>query len=332
MWDSGDRGCAQGNGRIDDAKIWLESILSHGAACIMAIQSTEIARLFSSFEECRFEFNGTEAWRGRDLMPLLGYTQWRNFREPIRRAWESCKAAGIDAAANFLTGDGLRPWNPDEVFAEARKNPDGGRPSEDVILTRRAAYLIAMNGDPRKPEIAFAQQYFAVATRTLEAVEKRLAEAARLQARERLSETEKKFQGVLYEHDVDGPGIGRIRSKGDAVLFGGNDTEDMKARWRVPASRPLADFAPEVIVVGKQFATAITTHNVKTHNLRGEEPITHEHLANNKTVRESLVQRGIVPEKLPPEEDIKKVERRHNADVRGLAGPKPKPKTRPKVD
>jgi DNA-damage-inducible protein D len=294
----------------------------------MSSQGTEVAQLFRSFEDCRFEFEGTEAWRARELMPLLGYEKWERFRGAIQRAWESCAAAGIDTSANFLVGDGMPPWSPPEVWPGAGKNPQGGRPSEDVILTRRAAYLVAMNGDPRKAEIAFAQHYFAVATRTLELIEQRLAETARLQAREKLSETEKKFQGVLYEHDVDGPGIARIRSKGDVVLFGGNDNEAMKAKWNVPAKRALADFAPEVVVVGKQFATAITTHKVKTNKLKGETAITSEHLANNRTVRKTLGERGIVPEELAPEEDIKKVERRHSAEARKLEKPRGSSKKR----
>lgn len=292
----------------------------------MTTNKTELARLLVSFEECRIDLDGTEAWRGRDLMPRLGYAKWQTFREAVRRAWQSCAAAGIDPAANFLVGDGSEPWNPDEVFTEVSKNPQGGRPAENVLLTRRAALLVVMNGDPSKPEIAFGQQYFAVSTRSLEMIQQRLSEAARLQAREKLTETESKFQGVLFDRDVDGPGIGRIRSKGDAVLFGGNDTQTMKKRWSVPTKRPLADFAPEVVVIGKQFATAITTHNVKANDLRGEKLITSEHITNNSTVRDTLVDRGIVPEELSPEEDIKKVERRHAAAVKKLTAPAKKPK------
>src|SRR5262245_50805800 len=111
----------------------------------MSSEKTEITQLFASFEECRFEHQGVDAWRARSLMPLLGYIQWRNFREAIKKAWESCKSAGIDPQLNFLIGDGGLPWDPEEVFADVSKNPLGGRPSEDVILTRRAAYLVAMN-------------------------------------------------------------------------------------------------------------------------------------------------------------------------------------------
>ena len=266
-------------------------------------------------------------------MEGLGYQRWENFREAIRRAWHSCSASGIDCTLNFLVSDGSKSWHPDEVFREPTKNLQGGRPSEDVILTRRAAYLVAMNGDTTKPEIAFAQHYFAASTRTLEVLEQRMTEMTRLQAREKLGETEKRFQGVLYEHDVDGPGISRIRSKGDKVLFGGNDTEDMKRKWNMAANRPLVDFAPEVVVIAKQLGAAITTHNVKTHKIKGEERITVEHLENNKTVRESLKSRGITPELLPPEENIKKVERRHASEAKKLTTPPKPPKvSKAKVD
>lgn len=231
--------------------------------------NTEVARLFASFEDCRFSHNGTDAWRARGLMPHLGYAKWQTFREAIRRAWESCQAAGIDPSGQFLISDGVASWRPDEVFTETGKNPQGGRPSEDVILTRRAAFLVAMNGDPSKPEIAFAQHYFAASTRTLELIQQRLIETARLQAREKLTETESRFQGVLFEHAVDGPGISRIRSKGDEVLFGGNNTQQMKDKWAVPKGRPLADFAPEVVNIARQLGAAITTHNVKANDLRG---------------------------------------------------------------
>ena len=292
------------------------------------MKTTDVAKLFASFEARCFDFDGVEAWRARDLMADLGYRTWEGFREAISRAWKACASADVDTARNFLVGDGSDPWTPEGVFRQQSKNPLGGRPSEDVILTRRAAYLIAMNGDPSKPEIGFAQQYFAAATRTLEVIEQRLAEAARLQARDRLSDTEKKFQGVLYEHDVDGPGISRIRSRGDQALFGGNDTVNMKRKWKVPSKRPLADFAPEVVVIAKQFATAITTHNVTAKNLRGEAAVTNEHLVNNQTVRAGLKQRGIVPELLAPQEDIKKIERRHASDAKKLTSAKRAPKKR----
>jgi DNA-damage-inducible protein D len=290
----------------------------------------EVERLFASFEDLCFKHDGADAWRARDLMPRLGYANWQNFREAIKRAWESCVAAGTEADSNFVIGDGSQPWRPQVVLTEASKNPQGGAPREDVILTRRAAYLVTMNGDPRKPEVAFAQHYFATATRTLEVIEQRIAETGRLTARERLTETENRFQGVLYQQDVTGPGIARIRSKGDTALFGGKDTDDMKKKWKVPKNRPLADFAPEVAIVAKQLGAAMTTHNVRRHDLRGEDEISAEHVQNNERVRGTLKDRGIVLETLDGEEDLKKVERRHSSEAKKLNAPSKQEKPKAK--
>lgn len=282
--------------------------------------NTEVAKLFSSFEDCCFQHEGTEAWRARDLERLLGYDKWERFRGSIKRAWDSCANAKVDPATNFLRGDDSKmPWDPSRIFPGAGKDTARRGPApEDVILTRRAAYLVAMNGDPRKTEIAFAQQYFVASTRTLEVILQRMTEAARIQTREKLTETESRFQGVLMKHNVDGPGIGRIRSKGDEALFGGSNTQDMKDKWGVPKGRPLADFAPEVVNISKQLGAALTTHNVRVNNLRGEERITEEHVANNDIVRGAVKARGVVLEQVEGEEDIKKIERRHAREAKKL--------------
>lgn len=284
----------------------------------MTQNEQKLTNYLSSFENTKFDFNGVEAWRARDIMPLLGYDTWRSFRNAITRAHEACIASGTAPSKHFLSYDGTNEWTPSEVFADAGKNPKGGRPKEDLILSRLAAYLIAMNGDPRKEEIAFAQTYFASSTRTLEKIKERLTETSRLESRELLRKTEKKFQGVLFEHGVDGTGLSIIRSMGDKILFGGKNTEDMKEEWNVPKSYPLSDFAPEVVVIAKQLSAAMTTHNTKVNKLRGTEDIADEHVANNQTIRSGLEARNIYPEKLKPEEDIKKVERRHKSDIRKL--------------
>jgi DNA-damage-inducible protein D len=292
----------------------------------MATEPETVSRLFLSFEELCFQHNGADAWRARDLMAGLGYTKWENFRTALQRAWQACMAAEVDPAGHFLTGDGGHGWEPDVVFPDARKNPQGGRPREDVILSRKAAFLVAMNGDPRKAEIAFAQHYFAAATRTLEVLQQRMKEASRLRARRDLADTELKFQGVLFERGLTGSEIAIIRSKGDQALFGGRSTDTMKTLWKVPKSRPLSDFAPEVIVIAKQLAAAMTTHNTQVNELSGEASISREHVANNQSIRTGLTNRGIVPEAVNPEEDIEKVERRHAAELKALEKPNKQPR------
>lgn len=134
-----------------------------------------------------------------------------------------------------------------------------------------------------------------------------------MQARRKLSETEKELSGVIYQQTGGNQDFATIRSTGDHALFGRN-TQEMKQRWQVPTSRPLADFAPTLILKAKDFATEITIHNAREQRMRSESAISQEHVSNNRAVRNTLLGRGIVPENLSPEEDVRKVERRLAAE------------------
>lgn len=268
----------------------------------------QLLKLAQTLDEIRHQ-NGTEYWNARELYSLLGYQAYRNFRPVIERAKEACKNSGQPV---------------EHHFADARKKVEVGsgalREIDDVKLTRYACYLIAQNGDPRIAEIAFAQMYFALQTRKQELLEQSAEEIERLVSRRQLTETEKEFVSEIYLRGVnDAVDIARIKSSGDEKLFGGLNTRQMKTKLGVPKDVPLPDVLPSVTLKAKDLATEMTTVNSRTKDLRGAYNIKDEHDDNNLSVRNTLVQRGIYPEKLPAAENTKVLESRHRRMQKKLA-------------
>lgn len=250
------------------------------------MKSNLIKGLTENFEAHAQQTNsGVEFWLGRDLQHLLGYSEWRNFNNTaISKARTACDVSGHPSSDHFV-----------DVNKMVDLGSGSQREVDDIMLTRYACYLIAQNGDPRKQEIAFAQTYFALQTRRAELIEQRLLEHERVQARKKLSATEKELSSVIFQQTGGNQDFALIRSKGDHALFGCH-TQDMKIRWQVPASRPLADFAPTLILKAKDFATEITIHNARHNTMTTEAAIASEHVTNNTAVRQTLLNRGIQPE------------------------------------
>ena len=270
------------------------------------MKADEIMELFRQFESIANDYEGVECWSARELSKLLGYTQWRNFENIVEKAKAACRNAGQNVSYHFA-----------DVSKMIDLPKSAQREVDDFVLTRYACYLIAQNGDARKPQVAFAQSYFAVQTRRAELIQKRILEYERVRARNKLAETEKRMSGILYERGVDSRGFSIIRSKGDKALFK-LDTALLKRKLGAPANRPLADFLPTVSIKAKDLAAEMTSVNVQQKELYGQKDICDEHVDNNTAVRKMLLRRGIVPESLPAGEDVRKVEKRLKSDEKKI--------------
>jgi DNA-damage-inducible protein D len=274
------------------------------------IEKELIHSLTKNFEDFANQTDDkVEFWLARDLQHLLGYTEWRNFQNAISKAKTACEVSGQNISDHFVDVNKMV-----EIGSGATKEVD------DIMLTRYACYLIAQNGDSKKEQIAFAQTYFALQTRKAELIEQRLLENERLEARVKLAQTEKELSKVIYEQTGGNDNFALIRSKGDQALFN-RTTAQMKEKWNIK-NRPLADFMPTILLKAKDFAMEITIYNARENNMQSENQISNEHVTNNKAVRDTLISRGITPENVKPEEDIKKVERKLASEKKKTLGSK----------
>lgn len=268
----------------------------------------QIQNNLESIKRTTQDGDSLEFWSARDLMPIFGYAKWQAFVEVIEKAKIACKISNQIVSNHFtragkmvLTGSGAQ------------------RTIEDIFLTRYACYLIAQNGDSRKPQVALSQTYFANQTRKQELLEQREEENRRLEARAKLKETEHDIESTVYRRGiVSSLEFATFKDKHIEALYGGIHARQLKEMRHIPVDRALADFDSHVELKAKDFALAMTDHNIKEKNIRGKDSLSVEVEKNSKETRQALLNRGIVPERIHPEEDLKLVEGRRKKEKKEL--------------
>lgn len=254
-----------------------------------------------SFEDLKkLNQHGVEYWSARSLQPCLGYFQWRRFENAIQKAIESCKQSGND---------------PSHHFAGAGKPIPGGKGSsqivEDYHLSRFACYLIAQNGDARKPEIAHAQKYFAIQTRRQELTDAAIADLERLELRKQTSQDFKALSGAARDAGVQNKMFGIFHDAGYKGLYGGLGSAAIKARKGIDPKEQLMDRMDRTELAANQFRMTQTREKLKRENIKNQREAIEAHEAVGKEVRAAIAKiGGTPPENIPPAEHIKKVEKR----------------------
>ncbi len=254
-----------------------------------------------SFEELKqVNAHGAEYWSARDIQPLLGYRQWRRFEDAIKRAMTSCEQSANDPGYHFAGAGKMVPLGSDSM-----------RDIEDYQLSRFACYLIAQNGDPRKPEIASAQKYFAMQTRRQELSDDLTADKERLEIRKQTSEEFKALSGTARQAGVQNAMFGIFHDAGYKGLYGGLGKEAIKKHKGIPPNEQLMDRMDTTELAANQFRMTQTRDKLARENINDQQQATHAHQQVGQEVRTAISRiGGTMPENIPPAEHIKNVEKR----------------------
>lgn len=244
--------------------------------------------------------HGIEYWSARDLQFCLGYAEWRKFENTLKKAIESCKQSGNAYENHFVGADKM-----------VQIGSQTDRQVADWHLSRFACYLIAQNGDSRKPEIAEAQKYFAIQTRRQELSDAAAADLERLESRKQASEEFKALSGAARDAGVQDKMFGIFHDAGYKGLYGGLGADAIKARKGIPQKEQLMDRMGTTELIANQFRMSQTREKLKRENIKDQRAAMQTHEEVGKEVRSAIAKiGGTLPENIPPAEHIKTVEKR----------------------
>lgn len=256
--------------------------------------------------------NGSEYWRARDLAPALSYSDWTNFRNVISKAVEACNNSGIFSGNQFREFTDMV-----EVGSGAKRN------IENWYLSRYACYLIAMNGDASKPEIATAQTYFAAQSISQEQQQALSEEERRLLLRNRVKDANKKLSGAAQEAGVRSDRFGIFHDAGYKGLYGGLGMKDIKKAKGISEKDDLLDCIGRAELAANEFRITQTEEKLRIEEVKGEQNAINTHHAVGVKVRMAIKDiGGTMPEKLAAEPSIKTLAAKKQKHGKKLKGDK----------
>lgn len=240
--------------------------------------------------------NGVEYWMGRDLQRVvLNYARWENFEELIFKAKQACDNVGVDSDHQF---------RPTTKMVSVGSGAE--RKVKDWFLSRYACYILAMNGDPRIREVAYAQQYFAIQTRLHEQTAAQIETYDRVEHRRRVSQGVKALNSAAKKAGVQRYGL--FHDAGYRGLYGGLGLTAIKEHKGVPVKEDLLDRAGRAELAAIEFKNSQTEEELIRRRIQGEQPAIDTHHRVGSEVRQAIKRiGGTMPEDLTPEVSIKKL-------------------------
>lgn len=242
---------------------------------------------------------GVDYWTSREIVGILGYAAWENFENVIKRAEASLEASGEDPSHHVL-----------ETKTMMGVGKGAMREARDHFLDRAACYLIAMNGEPSKPEIAAAQSYFAIQTRRMEESDQLAKDAERCELRDKATEAFKRLSGSAKEAGVRNHMQAIFHDAGYRGMYDMPRRAVLEAKGLKPGDN-LFDYAGNLELAANTFRMELADNVISRKGVRGERAAIHKHESVGKEVRDTILRsKGTLPEALPVEPHIKEVRKR----------------------
>lgn len=249
---------------------------------------------------------GFPFWYGREVMEILAYADWDNFLNVVNKAKLACDNSGRFSSKHFL-----------DITEMVSIGSGAKRKRENLVLSRYACYLIAMNGDTGKPEVSTAQTYFAEQTHRQEVEQALTDQQRRLLVRDRVKDANKKLFGAAKAAGVKRFGI--FYDAGLKGLYGGLGRDDIKRVKGINQADDLLDCIDREELAANEFRITQTEAKLKRDGIQGEEKATSTHFMVGKRVRTAIQEiQGTMPEKLPAVPSIKKLADKQSKDTKAL--------------